>query len=99
MKKSKRIFVVIVAVCMTTLAAISTNAVSDVHCIGGGGTNNEIHRYGLLWSKSHDYIEYYHDVDRVYNNVVYGNLGHKDTGCSENDFYSYCPPGTVVGQG
>lgn len=99
MKKSKRIFVVIVAVCMTTLATISTNAVSDVHCIGGGGTNNETHKYGLLWLKSHDYKEYYHDVDRVFNNVVYGTSGHNASDCSTEDFYSYCPPGTVVGQG
>ena len=99
MKISQKITAGIVVVCMAALATISAGAVSDVRCIGGGGTNYETHNYGLFWAKSHSYEEYYHDVDRVYNNVVYGTSGHDASDCSTEDFYSYCAPGTVVGQG
>ena len=99
MKISQKMTAGILVICMTALAAISVGAVSDVKCIGGGGTNYETHKYGFLWLKSHDYAEFYHDVDRVYDSIIYGTSGHDASDCKEEDFYDYCAPGTVVGQG
>lgn len=99
MKKTTKVAKSLVIVCVAALAAVSTFAVSEVRCTGGGGSRPATHKYGIFGYKSHEYTEYYHDVDRVYNNVIYGTDGHDDYDCDETDFMNYCEPGTVVGWG
>ena len=95
---SKRLSAIVVTAFLIAATALSAQAITEVRCIGGGGTTYKTHNYGLFWLKSHMYAEYYHDVDRVYDGVVYGTEGHDSIDCGTSDYYSYCPPGTVVGE-
>ena len=98
MKKMQKLTALAAAVILAAMSAVSVSAITEVRCIGGGGTKTQTHKFGLFWLKSHEYTEMYHDVDRVYDGYVYGTSGHEGSGCSTEDYYSYCEPGTVVGE-
>lgn len=96
-KTKKRVIATLCVLCFIVISSISVFAASPVYCTGGGGTYTRTHSYGILWLNSHNYSSYEHNVDRVFNGVVYGVSGHNSYSCGESDWYDYCAPGTIVG--